>query len=154
MTRCTSTAYLIVEGREVAVLPCDLEAGHEVSVGPLDNPEAIALAGARLAAGRPFAATPHQRTLTWDNPESLIESWPEWDDPDESFDLEVDIAPAVEVGHALEHLIETGAAVLPDDEVVPEPEQWSGVGAHPGHHLIAEDGGMGECSCYVWVPLY
>ncbi len=37
---------------------------------------------------------------------------------------------------------------------VPKYPGWSGKGAHPGHHLVADDGGMGECSCRVWVPLY
>lgn len=69
--QCPATADLVVDGRPTgALLRCDLsvlpdDEGHE-----------------------------HRCTLVWADDESLVESWPERYDADESFDLEVDIAPA------------------------------------------------------------
>lgn len=84
MTGCPSIAYIIVEGREVAMIPCTLERDHDVD--EYDMP--------RTEGDHPFRpATPHAHTLTWSNPEGMLDSWPEYADPDEVFDLEVDIAP-------------------------------------------------------------
>lgn len=100
MTACPSVAYLVVDGREVAMLRCSLEAGHDVErwangLGDLLDAAAYArhnsLGGESLPKIDP---TPHEARLTWDNPEGLLDSWPEYADPDEGFDLEVDIAPA------------------------------------------------------------
>lgn len=87
---CPSVAYLVVDGREVGLLKCSLEAGH-------DEPRYVSPQPLGAGLTQPLEAepgTPHECTLRWENPESIIESWPEYDDPDEGFDLEVDIAPA------------------------------------------------------------
>lgn len=69
--QCPATADLVVDGRPTgALLRCDLlvlpdDEGHE-----------------------------HRCTLVWADDESIAESWLERYDADESFDLEVDIAPA------------------------------------------------------------
>ena len=68
MTRCTATGALMTEQMATmpgVTLPCDLELGHQ---------------GA------------HQCTLSWFDP--TAQELAEVLDPDESFDLEVDIAPA------------------------------------------------------------
>lgn len=88
MTNCPSIAYIVVNGAEVAMIPCTLERGH-------DDPAPAVIE--RHPNGQPYRIrlepTPHAHTLTWTNPEGLLDSWPEWSDPDESFDLEVDVAP-------------------------------------------------------------
>lgn len=100
---CPSVAYLVVDGREVGLLRCTLEAGHNDGPFPkvLERPvwhpasdEAPELGYWSGMTRVQLEATPHQHTLKWDDPEGLIDSWPEYDDPDEGFDLEVDIAPA------------------------------------------------------------
>lgn len=68
MTRCTATGALMTEQMATmpgVTLPCDLELGHQ---------------GA------------HQCTFSWFDP--TVQELAEVLDPDESFDLEVDIAPA------------------------------------------------------------
>jgi hypothetical protein len=79
MTRCTSTAALF--GGDMQLIPgitlqCELEAGHDTEPAVWDD-----------------TYTPeHRHTLTWGNPS--VDELAEVLDPNESFDLEVDIAPA------------------------------------------------------------
>ena len=82
MTQCPSTAQVMPGG---AIIRCELEAGHDVPTfegvghdGPIYRDD----------------ATPHSFTLTWDNPDG-VEIDPDLYDPDEVFDLEVDIDPTV-----------------------------------------------------------
>lgn len=88
MTACGAIGALMVGGRVVGQLRCELDAGHEISVGRLDNVDSLKLARERIAAGQPFAATPHRVTLTW-----TPERDPDLDlfDPDESFDVDVEL---------------------------------------------------------------
>lgn len=86
---CPAVGALIVDGREVAQMRCDLEAGHGVSVGVLDRPESLKLATARLAAGRPMAARPHAFTFTWTDETAVEIPDAALFDPDERFDVEI-----------------------------------------------------------------
>lgn len=73
-TPCRSRGALIVAGKQVGWLACEMEAHHEL---------------ARLSDDGLFveAGTPHRMTLEW--ADEGIADWPEWDDPDEAFDVEV-----------------------------------------------------------------
>lgn len=89
MTRCTATAALMDADMQVIpgiTLPCELEAGHDSGpfprYAPDDDPR-----GVRRILMHP---TEHRHTLTWGNPS--VDELAEVLDPDESFDLEVDIA--------------------------------------------------------------
>jgi len=80
-TRCPSTATVEPGG---ALVRCTLDAGHDV--------EFTAMASGPLVTGRTVIgtvpATVHEYVLTWANPEGVdIDIY----DPDETFDLEVDI---------------------------------------------------------------
>lgn len=81
MTVCGAVGALIIDGREVAALRCERPAGHDTSVGPLDNAWAIRFAERRIANGVPLVATPHAFTFEW---RDAIEA-PDMDllDPDE-----------------------------------------------------------------------
>jgi hypothetical protein len=82
MTQCLSTAQVMPGG---AIIRCELEAGHDQPTfegighdGPIYRDD----------------ATLHRFTLVWGNPEG-VEIDPDLYDPDEHFDLEVDIDPEV-----------------------------------------------------------
>lgn len=82
MTQCPSTAFVMPGG---AVVRCTLEAGHDIddfTISPWD-----------LSRHVTREATLHEVTLTWSNPEGEAID-PELYDPDEVFDLEVDIDDA------------------------------------------------------------
>lgn len=94
MTGCPSIAYIVADGREVAMIPCQLEAGHDepTPIWAVDVPVELRRVGV-VEPMRYLDPEPHAHTLTWTNPEGMLDSWPEYADPDESFDLEVDIEP-------------------------------------------------------------
>lgn len=112
MTRCTATGALMTEQMATmpgVTLPCDLEQGHQ---------------GA------------HQVTLTWFDP--TVQELAEVLDPDEAFDLEVDIAPA-EVIESVETIpVARPRCSVCGRETVPDPLSTNGVrhlnaGVHNGH---------------------
>jgi hypothetical protein len=84
-TRCRNVGELTVGGRVVGLIRCELDAGHDV-----DAPWSTdARAGVT-------PATPHRATLEWaieGEGVNLID-WPEANDPDERFDVEVPIDDA------------------------------------------------------------
>jgi hypothetical protein len=67
VSACGVTTRLVGADGTVTI-SCDLEAGHDVSVGRLDNVESLTLARERMAAGRPFAAVPHRASFEWTTP--------------------------------------------------------------------------------------
>lgn len=82
MTRCTATGALFDGDMQIIpgiTLQCELEAGHD---------------DARALYERGYLHEPidHAFTFRWGNPS--VDELAEVLDPDESFDLEVDIAPA------------------------------------------------------------
>lgn len=112
MTHCNSTAYIVVDGREVGMLACELDEGHHDDrrlhplggiIDEVDYPDAMREYDARVTephrqdAWPILPGTPHARTLTWADvtPDDIDEAF----DPDEAFDLEVDIAPAEVIEH-------------------------------------------------------
>lgn len=92
MTACGAIGALMVGGRVVGQLRCDREAGHDE--------DALVGLGERIPGGyrpprdewigtrRVYPATPHGATLTW-----TPEADPDLDlfDPDESFDVDVEL---------------------------------------------------------------
>lgn len=87
-TRCPSTAELTVDGRATgAIVRCELDTGHE------------------------HAGEPHRCSLEWTDDADITASWPERYDADESFDLEVDIAPAETIRE--QRVATVGATVEP-----------------------------------------
>lgn len=64
--RCNTPGDLVVDGRAVATIRCELWAEH---------------------------AGPHGVTLIWESeaPSANVDDWPERDDPAEPFDVEVDL---------------------------------------------------------------
>jgi hypothetical protein len=113
MTQCPSTAQVMPGG---AIIRCELEAGH-------DNVVEV-----RLMVWE--GGTPHSCTLTWTDPKGVVID-PELYDPDEKFDLEVDIDPVVEASHPPTNLCGTVCCQLcgevcvltPHDES--EPHTWA-----------------------------
>lgn len=65
---CASVGNLVVGGVVVGLVKCGLEAGHEI-----------------------YPATPHVTRLEWDD--SDVVDWPESLDPDEAFDVPVELRP-------------------------------------------------------------
>ena len=65
-TRCPVTGYLIVDGRRIRALRCQLDAGHEREQGTL-----------------------HAVTFHWADDVELAADWPEAYDPDEPVDVDV-----------------------------------------------------------------
>lgn len=99
MTQCPSTAQVMPGG---AIIRCELELDHDDPVAVIAGDTLPTLqvnyyraveAGETILGKLP--GTPHSCTLTWANPEGVVID-PELYDPDETFDLEVDIDPAVE----------------------------------------------------------
>ena len=62
---CNAPGDLIVDGRRVATMRCELEPGHQL------------------------LGIPHWVELEWDDDQSLLGDWPERDDPAELNDVEV-----------------------------------------------------------------
>lgn len=98
MTRCNATAELVDANMRIIpgiTLVCELEAGH--------NERQLVELGEHIPGGyrppedewvgtaRYYPATEHAHTLRWPDPTAA--ELAEVLDPDESFDLEVDIAP-------------------------------------------------------------
>lgn len=80
MTACGAVGALMVGGRVVGQIRCELEAGH-------DEPTEISLAW-RPSRPLVMAGTPHEARLTW-----TPEAEPDLDlfDPDERFDVDVEL---------------------------------------------------------------
>ncbi len=104
-TRCGHTGYLLVAGRKVGVLRCELDAGHERRrwddpwTGLLDA-DLYAAHNRNGGASLPMIeGTPHRATLEWTDEDALADDWPEALDPEEPFDIEV---PLVDVGRYAE----------------------------------------------------
>ena len=88
MTRCNATAELVDANMRIIpgiTLVCELEAGHNVDRSPEGSLEL------GTWATRYLPGTEHAHTLRWPDPTAA--ELAEVLDPDESFDLEVDIAP-------------------------------------------------------------
>lgn len=82
MTKCNAVGALIVGGRVVGQVRCDLEAGH-------DEPVYFPTLGEGLTHPVEYEPpTPHSMTMTW-----APEEEPDLDlfDPDESFDLTIEL---------------------------------------------------------------
>lgn len=88
-TRCPVTGYLVVDGRKMRALRCQLDAGHE-------------------RGG--LSAMPHAVTFEWEDDVELAAEWPEAYDPDEAVDVEVPELSADELA-AIERDLETDRAV-------------------------------------------
>lgn len=89
MTTCGAVGALMVGGRVVGQIKCELEAGHDVARPewpPLDLYPGFPIRG-RIPAE---PATPHAMTLTW-----TPEREPDLDlfDPAETMDVEVPVEP-------------------------------------------------------------
>ena len=81
-TRCPVTGYLVVDGRRIRALRCQLDAGHER--------DSVAYRGEgeeRYAFEVP--ATLHAVTFHWADDVELAADWPEAYDPDEPVDVDV-----------------------------------------------------------------
>lgn len=91
MSACGAVGALIVGGRVVGQLRCDLDEGHD---NPLLRPASFVdiIAGRVQNGGTVMVApgVPHSMTMTW-----APEAEPDLDalDPDESFDTVVDFGP-------------------------------------------------------------
>jgi len=84
-TRCPSTATIEPGG---ALVRCTLDTGHDV-----DRPWLVENGSGATLSGTEFG-TLHQYVLTWGNPAG-VDIDPDIYDPDETFDLEVDIDPSI-----------------------------------------------------------
>lgn len=87
MTACGAIGALMVGGRVVGELRCEKDAGHADGVFPRIVDRGY-LDGGIAPVVYQFAPTPHSMTLTW-----APEGEPDLDlfDPDESFDVVVDL---------------------------------------------------------------
>jgi len=93
-TRCPSTATVEPGG---ALVRCTLDAGHDVDelVGLGEHiPGGGRAHGEWVGTKRVFYGTLHEYVLTWGNPEG-VDIDADIYDPDETFDLEVDIDPSI-----------------------------------------------------------
>ena len=98
MSRCPDKAFLTVGGRRVAALRCQLDAGHDVG-RRCDVCEANGVAGCSV-----FLGLPHSFTLEWSDvvpPPDLPE--PDLYDPDERFDVPVEVLSDDELEQAARH---------------------------------------------------
>lgn len=94
-TRCPVTGYLVVDGRRVRALRCQLDAGHAAERSIYDDgnggetrdyyDSAIGTERLRVELER----TPHAVTFEWDDDAELAADWPEAYDPDEPIDVDV-----------------------------------------------------------------
>lgn len=89
-TRCPVTGYLVVDGRRIRALRCQLDAGHEVERRMLASGTPVER-GASLWGIAPvrLAGTPHAVTFEWEDDAELAADWPEAYDPDEPIDVDV-----------------------------------------------------------------
>ena len=97
MSRCPDKAFLTVGGRRVAALRCQLDAGHKArSIIPLS-----CLLG--IDKG-PWPGFSHSFTLEWDDGETLPDlPEPDLYDPDERFDVPVEVLTDDELEQAARH---------------------------------------------------
>lgn len=82
--RCRNVGELTVGGKVVGLIRCDAPAGHD-----LERPTSLWFE----QETPPLPGTPHRATLEWSvegHGVQLID-WPEANDPDEHFDVEVPI---------------------------------------------------------------
>lgn len=78
-TRCPVTGYLVVDGRRVRALRCQLETGHGRERLETNERGQVDVLPARL----------HAVTFEWDDDAELAADWPEAYDPDEPIDVDV-----------------------------------------------------------------
>lgn len=109
MTQCSATAELVDANMQIIpgiILTCELEAGHHLAMS-CDDP-ACPQAGIYLAHGH--AGSSHAFTFRWSDP--TLAELAEVLDPDEDFDLEVDIAPEVALEQQQNAAIDNGVPML------------------------------------------
>lgn len=97
-TTCRSIGYLIVNGKRVGLVHCDLEPGHDEERWR-DPWNGLRLLNAEQRNADPEGGkgawdrvdpTPHRAVLEWEDDEpELVADWPERYDADEPFDVEV-----------------------------------------------------------------
>ena len=80
--RCPVTGYLIVDGRRVAAVRCDLEAGH-------DGTRFVCPCGCAIPLTEPQYGTPHRHAFEWEDDEQRLADLPGLYDPAEVPDVEV-----------------------------------------------------------------
>lgn len=93
-TRCPVTGYLVVDGRRIRALRCQLDAGHERERSIYDDGNGgetrdyydSAIGTTRL---RTEPGTLHAVTFHWADDVELAADWPEAYDPDEPIDVDV-----------------------------------------------------------------
>lgn len=86
-TRCPVTGYLVVDGRRIRALRCQLDAGHERDVLG-EACERCAEHGLAIHHSA-RSGTPHAVTFEWEDDAELAADWPEAYDPDEPIDVDV-----------------------------------------------------------------
>lgn len=92
---CPSIGYLIVGGKQVGLLKCQLVEGHNApravvrgeTLAELMIPEAMVMPDDTVL--RTMPGTGHAATLTWEDDAGI--DWPEALDPAETFDTDVEL---------------------------------------------------------------
>jgi hypothetical protein len=121
---CKALGYITVGGRNVGLVRCARPAGHAVERGP-----GYPMDSGRWAT-RTLPGTPHLVTLSWsdDSPSLPADDWPEAEDPDETFDVEVELDESPRQAWLDEH----GPAEWPGGERPDEAAKTAARSTRPG----------------------
>lgn len=147
-TRCQIVGALVVNGGRVAWLRCELDEGHHLE-RVHEGSETCGGDGCKWDRDRRLwvrAATPHQQTLVWEDPEGFAdEVGPEMFDPDEEMDVEVDELPAGTIETGDGELItpdqQTALGIVAAREAEGVEGQAIGPDCHEGKHMACDGRG-------------
>lgn len=92
---CRAVGYIVSDGRKVALVRCQLDAGHDVRrariVGYTLSELVVRACDVRVddPVLEWMPGTPHAVTFEWEDDAELAADWPEAYDPDEPVDVDV-----------------------------------------------------------------